>query len=190
MYDLLVMVICLLFFVACLGFFGVFEQLGIYVPPLDQSYVRGRIDLSTGNLVSGNDLSVDDNNVAVLKNALECYKFSLELKTDFPVEVDVLYYDQTWKPLAITENITGDFYMNYVDMPENVKYIRLQVRRTDGQALENDEILLLSSKVQLSVTDKQEDWVSKIGSAFVDFFNGDTKKYDVWSLASETPVAS
>ena len=166
MNDFIIVIVCLLFFVMVFSVIGGFDMVGVYIPPLNQAYMHGYIDLETMSFVP---LEVDGAiGTAVLKDRLTCYQFSVDLSLDIPVELSVIYYDADGNPFAITTGITDALVMSYKDMPLDCTAIRVQVARTDGKGFSDADLLTLPSKVQLRITDEPQSllasWRDDIGS--------------------------
>ena len=169
MTDFISVVACLLFFVMVFNFIGGFDFVGVYIPPLNQSYMHGYIDLETMVFVP---LSVDGSiGTAVLKDKLTCYQFSVDLALDIPVELSVIYYNDDGKPFAITTGITESLEMPYKDMPLDCAAIRVQVARTDGKGFSDADLLTLPSKVQLRITDKPQSILDSWGDGLSDIWD-------------------
>ncbi len=166
-------VLAILFFIAVFSFIGGFEMLDVYIPPVNQSYIHGYIDLDSLKFVPLNGDDVVGS--AVLKNKLECKRFSLEIDVNYPVEATVFYYDENGKAIAVTESITGSLDMAYKDMPDFCSYIRVQVRRTDGGYFSDADLLTLSSKVRLVISTKKQALLDQ----WLDSFNKSSDKYSL-----------
>ncbi len=153
-------VLSLLIFVAVFGLIGGFSLLGIdFFTPWGQSYIHGSINRDTYAFQT-----LDESNtqgVAVLRNRVACTKFKLEVTFDYPVDVTVFYYDADGKPIAMTEVSDEFLEMNYQDMPALAKSVRIEVRRTDGGAFSDADLLFLSSKVKFSISTKAQPFYLK-----------------------------